>query len=376
MSDRAAILPPNRLKEDLEVIRSNNTVAFECDSSWEHRLMRSVSAEQGEHGEWRVNLPGDRHGMNLYTSGSTGSPKLVPKTIGNLLSEAKVLFQTFEWSDAPIVATVHPHHQYGLTFSLLLPWIGGFPWVDETPLYPQDILTLVQSTGAGTLISVPPQYKAMLSDKTRLPQVRCVSAAAPLAPEVAAAWLVHQSTEILEIYGCTEGGVIAYRTQVSGPGWRVFDEVTISTSDGLLVVASPFVSHAYGAEFQTADRIQQSGDGGFELLGRSDSIIKIGGKRVSLDGISQQLMACEGVLDAVAIAHDVNGLVRDKVIWAAVAVGEDAELDSRQLRRFLQGRLDSIEMPKRLVFVKELPRTANGKLPREKLAGLFDGYGE
>jgi len=85
---------------------------------------------------------------------------------------------------------------------------------------------------------------------------------------------------------------------------------------GLLRVASPFIGRDLGADFLRADRAQLADDGRFELLGRSDAIVKIAGKRVSLPSIEARIRACVGVAEAAVIAVPVKSRVRDLAIWA------------------------------------------------------------
>jgi acyl-coenzyme A synthetase/AMP-(fatty) acid ligase len=372
LTEHTVILPHNHLPQTLDVIRANQHIAFECNEGWQQDLKAYVSPNSGRHAEWQLEFPVDRPAVSLFTSGSTGEPKIIPKTIGNLLAEANTLSRAFDWPDGTVVSTVPPQHQYGLTFSLLLPWMAGLPWADETPLYPENILALVQATTARTLISVPVQYKAMLAAQMPLHSMTCVSAAAPLMFDLAEAWWKLQGEEILEIYGSTETGVIASRLQFSDPEWRPFEGVELGIERELLTVASPFVSNTYGDRFQSADRVQLSVTGGFQLLGRADSIVKIGGKRISLDGITKQILAYEDVLDAAVITQNSNGAVRDCIICAALVVKNINTFNINALRSFLRSRLDSIEVPKRLLFVEKLPRTSSGKLPLKNLRQLFE----
>ncbi|VAW77140.1 hypothetical protein MNBD_GAMMA13-799 [hydrothermal vent metagenome] len=369
LSTRAVILPPNRLESSLAHIRSHLPIAIECDRRWEETL--KISPVDSGHGEWSIDLPLQNTAVRLFTSGSTGTPCIIPKSLGNLLHEAEALRQGFVWPEAPVVATVPPHHLYGLTFSLLLPWVLGVPWTDQTPFYPQDVINLVTDTGAGTLISIPLQYKALLREQPDFSHLTCVSAAAVLDSETARHWQQQQTRAILEIYGSTETGVVAHRCQDSDPAWRRFDAVSLSANTGLLQVTSPFVSEKWKGSFQTADRVKQLTEDRFQLLGRADSVVKIGGKRVCLAAIEQKLTTCRGVIDAAVLAVSADGPLRDKMIWAALVVSDEAALTTERLRKQLQGVLDGIEIPKRVIFVDKLPRTSSGKLPRKCLINLF-----
>jgi len=110
------------------------------------------------------------------------------------------------------------------------------------------------------------------------------------------------------------------------------------------------------------------------LLGRADAIVKIAGKRVSLANIEDSICTCPGVAEAAVIAVPAKGLVRDMAIWAAVVADGDYPLSSRQLQAALRDKLDGIEIPRRILVVDRLPRTASGKLPGKAVANLFDEF--
>lgn len=373
LASRAVILPPNQLTDDLAAIRRRYTIGLECDTDWAAQL--SGSAEPVQHGEWRLALDGDLPAAKLFTSGSTGAPKSTTKTLANLLDEAHAIAKQLDWPAAPVVASVPPQHLYGLTFSLLLPWVLGSCWVDDMPLYPGDVAESLQRNAAGTLISVPAQYQALLdSNDTRLDGIRCVSAAAPLPSQLARTWRQRHGGDIIEIYGSTETGVIAHRQQLLEPGWQAFPGVRLSTQQDLLQVESAFVSTEFNRQFQTADRVTPPRQGRFELLGRADKVVKIAGKRISLNNIEANIRACSGVAEVAVIAVPAKGVVRNLAIWAAVVADQNLPLSAAQLRSALRDKLDSVAIPRRLLLVDSLPRTASGKLPGTAVAGLFDEH--
>ena len=193
-------------------------------------------------------------------------------------------------------------------------------------------------------------------------------------------WHQRHGRDILEIYGSTETGVIAWRQQRLAPHWQALPSVKLTATQGRLTVTSPFVSAPPEApaghhDFVTADRVSKPENGRFELLGRTNAIIKIVGKRVSLTHIEHQLRACLGVSEAAVIAVPATGPVRDLVIWAAVIGDSNHPLPPRQLRTQLRSQLrdqlDGIEVLRRLLVVDALPCAANGKLPRQAIASLF-----
>ena len=242
------------------------------------------------------------------------------------------------------------------------------------PRYPRDVLETLQDSGGKTLISVPTQYQAMLEDSTDLRGILCVSAAAPLFGTLAQWWRQHNGAEILEIYGSTETGVIGHRTQVSAEAWQAFPQVRLAAENGLLKVDSPFVGDEFAGGFLAADQVILTEQGRFQLLGRADAVVKIAGKRVSLTSIESSIRSCPGVAEAAVIAVPATGLVRDLAIWAAVVADKDYSLSPKRLQSDLRGKLEGIEIPRRVLVVDRLPRTASGKLPGEAVARLFDEH--
>ena len=370
--NRTVVLPPNFREDNLQDIRTRFDIAFECDGDWAQAL--AVNTNSQAHGSWELQLPADMPAVKLFTSGSTGAPRAITKSVANLFTEANAIAAEFDWPAGPVVASVPAQHLYGLTFSVLLPWVLGNAWVDDMPHYPRDVLHALQQYESHTLISVPAQYQAMLEGRTDLDAIMCVSAAAPLPQSIARQWQQCNGAGILEIYGSTETGVVAHREQLSDISWQAFPQASLSVEQDCLRVNSPFISDKFSNGFLTADRVVLQEQGHFELLGRTDTIVKIAGKRVSLANIETAINALPGVAEAAVIAVPAKGIVRDIAIWAAVVASGNHPLSPRQLLTALRGKLDGIEVPRRILIVEQLPRTASGKLPHSALTSLFDEH--
>lgn len=369
LAGKSVVLPPNHLRETLRDVRERFDIAREFDMQWAEAM--SATPFQARHADWNVQLQPKADAVKMFTSGSSGRPKVIVKSLANLLDEAAVLGSRFDWPEGVVVGSVPPHHLYGLTFTVLLPWVTGRPWVDDVPLYPADIRGLLQATGSRILISIPTLYRALLHDNADMSGIFCVSAAAKLPRDHAIRWQQQYGLDILEIYGSTETGVIGFRQQAAGETWQALPGVELSVCEGLLKVRSPFGSDDWREGYQTADRARLLDGGGFELFGRVDSIVKIGGKRISLDKIEHSLLACPGVAEVAVISVSESGRVRDEAIWAAVVARDNCRLTPRELQAGLRETLESVEVPRRIVIVECLPRTASGKLPRAALEALF-----
>lgn len=366
---RLAILPPNLLARTLNHITHCHDVTTVLDDDFLGGLKGSDSTFKQSCLE--LSFHAQDEGLIIYTSGSSGEPKAIKKTIGNLFSEALAIQSTLPALHAPLVASVPPNHLYGLTFSIILPWALGVAIVDECPLHAEEVLDMMNAVKADLLITVPVHLSAMLKQGiTRAPKL-VISSAGRLDAGLAKQWYERFGYDIFEVYGSTETGVIAHRQQLNDEHWQAFPKVCIDKRDDCLQIASPFIHYSEGEVFQSNDKVSLHKHG-FILHGRADGIVKIAGKRVSLLTVEQALRACEGVIDAVAIAVPVNGHIRDMTIWAALACDEGVIMSVRDVRAMLHLKLDSIEIPRRISLHKTLPREGNGKLRRSEILALFE----
>jgi len=370
IAHRNAILPPDNHPATLKRVYERHKIGCEFNQQWGANLVLEHEPDlSATRGTWLVELAFDTDAVSIYTSGSSGVPVLLKKSLGNLLHEAGCLQQTLDWPGGAIVGTVPPQHLYGLSFTVLLPWVAGLPWVDDIPLYPQDLAQVLSQTGATTLVSVPAHYKALIHDDFPSNSLFAISAAAPLDELTATHWQARNGHAIQEIYGSSETGVVAHRRQLESPQWQAFSSVDVSVNKGLLKVRSSFIYPAWGYEFQSSDKAKLCAAEKFELYGRSDSIVKIGGKRISLQEIERSLLECTGVSEVAALVVPVDSHVRDSAVWVAVAGAEALSISA--LRTQLREKLAGTSIPRRLLVVDKLPRNASGKVPQRLLKALF-----
>jgi len=322
---------------------------------------------------WRV-APDDMGRISLQTGGTTGQPRVWAKTARNLLQEVALHVRGLAVEpDDHIVATVPPNHIYGLLFSVLLPLLSGATVERSSPFFPQEIAERIARTGATILVSTPAHLRALSATLSAPHRLRLVlSSGAPLAAADAAAF--HASTGLwpLEIYGSTETGGIAMRRQdVAACPWSPLPGVSCRIDSDALAVQSPFVSPDGDTDaspfFRTADLAQIRDDGRFELLGRSDGIVKVGGVRVSIPDIERVLTLLPSVTDAAVLALPSRS-GRGQEIVALVASQRSADEIARELRE----RLASPSWPRRVRCVPSLPTTPSGKRDRSAILRLLE----
>lgn len=305
----------------------------------------------------------------VYTSGSTGAHVACRKTAAQLLGEARLLVDLFELGPGTrLLATVPPHHIYGLLFGVLVPFMGGGAFARSTPHHAETIAAQARALGANVLCSVPAHLRGLGAvGKGALPPLRRIfSSGAPLDPATAAEVEALADTPVTEVLGSSETGGIAWRTSGGRGLWRPFPPVRVTAgAGGLMLVESPFAGET---PHQGADRIEPAGDGTFTLVGRADGIVKIGGGRIAVAEVERLLRELPSVRDAAVVSVAVGG-ARQHELWAAV-VAPGATVP--ELRAALLRRLEPIALPRRFRLVDALPREDNGKLQRQRLLALFD----
>jgi len=381
-----AALPPNSRPETIDRLCAERGIALVLhDGGGQGDLGLDVRRRLGGTGPSgpapTLAFPADRRLVCVYTSGSTGAHVACPKSAAQLLGEAALLVRLWNLGpDMRVLATVPPHHLYGLLFGVLVPFMGGGSFVRTTPLHAETIAAQARTDRANVLVSVPAHLHAVATlPPGGLPALaRIFSSGAPLDPSTAAAVAARAGIPVTEVLGSSETGGIAWRDS-GGAGtsaigvWAPFPGVSVGADpdDGTMLLRSPFVAvgpSGAGDWYRGADRVRTRDDGRFELLGRADGVIKIGGSRVAVAEIERLLREIPGVADAAVVPVDTPSPRRHE-LWAAVVA---PTLSVATLRGALLRRLEPIAIPRRFRLVAALPREDNGKLVKARLLALFD----
>ena len=305
-----------------------------------------------------------------FTSGSTGEPQPQPKTWGAIVDGARAEVIALHLDDATIddvvlVGTVSPQHMYGFESTVLLALHGPCAFAAEHPLHPDEVVAVLSRiSGRRVLITAPVHLRALAESAHSMPTLdRVVSATAPLTPELAKRCESMWGTRVFEVYGCTETGMVATRRTVDGALWTTMRDVKIESSgDGF---------RAYGGHVQPgmlADRLRLISASTFELEGRTDDVVNIGGKRASLQGLNRVLLSIDGVVDgAIFEPPSAPAATREQRLMALVVAPDITRAD---LLAALRAQIDPAFLPRPLLWVDALPRNAQGKLPKAELLAL------
>ncbi len=307
----------------------------------------------------------------LFTSGSTGAPAAQPKRWSALVRGARTFVGSFGPlpGDAVIVGTVAPQHMFGLETTVLLPWQTGTPVDGRRPLYPADLATCAaghRARGRRVWLMTTPlhlrAFHAAMAEPPRLAQV--VVSTMPLPIELACDVERDWGVAVGEIYGCTEGGMLATRRPARDATFTPGAGLTATlAADGRATLSGGHLD----AALVTADRFLAVEDGSqrLRLVGRDRDIVKIAGKRTTLAALSAALASIPGVRDAAYVPAAAEAV---RLAALVVAPGHDAQ----SLRTALAARVDRAFLPRPLAFVAALPRDAQGKLAAAALQAALD----
>jgi acyl-coenzyme A synthetase/AMP-(fatty) acid ligase len=325
-------------------------------------------------------LDPDHCRLEFYTSGSSGEPKRIAKTLALLEREIAVLEALWgpAIGGASVFGTVTHQHIFGLTFRVLWPLAAGRCFGARSHLIWEELLK--ELTPGAVIVSSP----AHLSRVAGLPAVRqelqpvmILTAGAPLPLSAAREAIKVFGVEPTEIFGSTETGAVAVRATAAEPArWRPLPGIEISRTDqGLLRVQSPYLPGDGVCEL--ADRIAVLANGSFEFKGRSDRVVKIEGKRVSLPEIERQIAALRWI-ESAAVVPLTDGQTR---LGAVATLSEDGAAELARVGKFRFERLLRRELatvhgaagwPQHWRFVAAIPVDSMGKRRASDLAMLFE----
>ena len=320
----------------------------------------------------------DRCQLSLCTSGSSGEPKRIDKSLRQMANEVEALEQLWGsgLGDACLIASVAAQHIYGLLFRVLWPLCAGRCFIRQQLAFPEDMQRASRQHASFAWVASPALLKRMTDnlDWPALSTVRRVFSSGGALPADAAQAL-HQRlgqwpTEIL---GSSETGGIAWR---QGPNlWQPFSDVQLSQSeDGALRIASAYLPA--GHVEQTADAARIEADGRFELLGRLDRIVKLEEKRISLPMLELALVKHDWVVEArLGVVNEQRAslgallVLSDSGLFALREHGRRAL--TQHLRQHLSQHCEALALPRRWRLLRQLPLNSQGKLPQAQVYALL-----
>jgi len=304
----------------------------------------------------------------FFTSGSSGFPVGAFKSIQNLESEVAALKKIVsKRAIKKVVVTVPFIHIYGVLAGLLLPLsLGDVNLVVKEDFLPYELLEEVKDEDT-LVVTTPVFIKALakVSTELSLKNALFISSTGPLSPEDIESFTTKYETDIMQIFGSTETGGIAYKFN-QDERWKPLESVHIKSKDEKLNISSDFVSPFLLKEkietlhqpYQTEDVVEIEEDG-FKLLGRSNKLIKIAGKRISA-------LQIEKILEEIPeINRCIVELIYKKELLRSEQILITIEATNRVQKRVLKEKISQyygiITIPFNLKYVDKINYSSMGK---------------
>ncbi len=339
----------------------------------QQRLAQSVRAGFWWDGTKLKALPGARRHRDpavcliKVTSGTTGQPRPLVFTAGQLLADGRQVTATMGIRPRDLNYALIPlGHSYGIG-NLTVPLLAqGVPLVCGSAPLPHAIAADFARWQPTVFPGVPAMWRALAASDLALDSLRLgISAGAPLPPEVARDFAARFGRRLHGFYGSSETGGIAYdatgQATLAGSVGRAMRGVKLTGLSGtrLRVCSAAVLTQGnrrrvgrWGA-WVMPDRVAWDARGGLTLLGRRGTTVKVAGRRVNLAEVSDRLRRLPGVREVwVGI-----GAGADPMLGAVVASGRTAA----ELRGELLADTAAWKVPKKLRVVAALPLTVRGK---------------
>jgi acyl-CoA synthetase (AMP-forming)/AMP-acid ligase II len=336
----------------------------------------------------------------MATSGSTGVPRFVMVSHGNLIANTEAIIRSQALTNNEVAMLILPvSYCFGASLLHTHLYQGGSVVFDRRFMFPDKVLQAVVQYGCTTFAGVPTVYNVLLRRssirKIPLPGLRrFLQAGGGLAPErIVEMRELFPHVKFYVMYGQTEATA---RISCMDPDrWddkagsvgRPLDNLTVSLVDddgnavepgqvGQLIVRGPSICSGYlndeeesrrvfaNGSLRTGDLARCDEDGFLWIEGRTGAFLKIRGIRVSLAEVEAKVAAIPGVYEcgACAVDHPEAG----QALQLLIVPDQGARLVMEEIRHRLpaQWTLDSIQV------VSELPKTSAGKIARPALAVL------
>jgi fatty-acyl-CoA synthase len=340
----------------------------------------------------------------VYTSGTTGRTKGAVLTHGNLTWTAVNCLVDYDVVSTDVALMISPlFHVAALGMGALPVLLKGGTLVLEKGFDPGRALALIQRHRVTMLSGVPTTYQLLAdhpdwaaTDITSLQKLTCGGSAVPA--RILNAY-EERGLRFSQGYGMTETSpgatslpaemTRAKQGSVGLPHFftdvRVCDEKgreLPSGEVGEIHVRGPNVFPGYhglpeatsaafapGGWFRSGDLGRLDPEGYLYISGRLKDMIISGGENIYPAELENLINSIDGVTGAAVI-----GIPDDRwgeVPWAVITVRDGASVTAAAVREFLDDKLARYKLPREVVVIDELPRTASGKIRKADLRARF-----
>ncbi len=336
----------------------------------------------------------------LYTSGTTGRPKGAMLTHGNLLSNVSSCVKAIDVSDKDNFICLLPmFHSFAWTVCVLMPfYIGaGITVVDSLRPFRKLIRNVVRKK-VTVFIGIPSIFHIL--SQIQIPAVFtarvlkmidplrfCISGAAALPKEILAEFQAKFKVPLLEGYGLTEASPVVSLNPLKGKqkpqsvGIPLKD-VEVRIEDGELLVKGPNVMKCYfnnpeatkeaikDSWLYTGDIAKIDEEGYIYIVDRKKEMINVRGLNVYPKEVESVLLGYPNIKEVAVVRYfDKN---KGEVPRAYVVLSDPKlEFAPKEAVKFCRQHLAEFKIPKTLEVIDALPKSAIGKVLKNKLESSF-----
>ncbi|MCG7408931.1 long-chain fatty acid--CoA ligase [Paenibacillus sp. ACRRX] len=354
--------------------------------SYEEEAPISNTAQEVEH---------NHAALVLFSSGSTGIPKLIKRDSAALLAEWSSYSEEDGSPDehARVLCLVPVSHTFGLVSAVVHTLRRGGTIVFPEMIKPRAIVDIIAEQSITHMYGVAFHYQLLLTEleqrrhalPCKLPLMLC--SGGPLPAQLLQQYQDKLHVGIGQQYGMSEVGYIAVDFRALQPGsvgsiashlsWMIDEEQQL----GIQLPCSPYVtqqenwiphdkassSAAQPAEgiLLTQDVVEMNDSCWLTITGRANDLVSIGGLKVKITEVEHTLRGHPDIHDCcvVALPHPIYGHILEAfIVW-----GPEQWQSFEQLTHWLKQHLADYKIPRKFRVVEHIPTSAAGKILKGQL---------
>lgn len=340
-----------------------------------------------------------------YTSGPTNRPRGAMFSHWSLITEAAISGNGFQQTDKDIsiLFALPMYHMFSLAGVWLTAIYKGNTVVIVPGVSISGVMEIIERERGTIFLVVPYIYALMINTaekegiKNDLSSLRLYgSAGAPLSIDIIQRFKQYYGVDIIDFWGLSEAVCQVTCPPLNGtgkfgsvgkvlPGWELkvvddYGKELPPNQPGELIVRGPIMKGYYNNPQATAEKIkggwlytgdvgEVDEDGYLFLSGRKKDVIIAKGQNIYPSDIEEVLCAHPKVAEAAVVG--IPDELRGEIVRAVISLREGEVTTEEEIRRFCREHMANYKLPKQIIFIDSLPKTATGEIRKQELKGCL-----